>query len=127
MQVHIITGATGVGKSKFLSQLLTELPSTSNVAVISHRHANSFGLETTTLPLTSATTATTLATATYFQVFDFGSGCLCCSPDGDLTRLLRELTVKHSVPFTHLFLETTGVADVRPFIQVVQQAGPSFR
>jgi hypothetical protein len=85
-------------------------------------------------------------TVDHHQVFDFGAGCVCCSPDGDLARLLAALNATQQQrlelqqhrrrppsstppppppppPFTHLFLETTGVADVHPFVQVIRNAG----
>ena len=118
IQTTIITGSTGIGKSKFVINLLESLPETSNAIFISHRHANSFGLETTALYL--------LDNVTHHQVFDFGSGCICCSPDGDLTRLLKELSQSSPTKYTHCFLETTGVADVPPFINVIANASLFF-
>ncbi|CAD7974726.1 unnamed protein product, partial [Amoebophrya sp. A120] len=88
----------------------------------------------------------------FSEVFDFGSGCVCCAPDGDLMRQLVELqaelkrdhvetgsatTVRdvedgrhqHAGPTTAsssshfyyaLFVETTGLADPRPFLRVFQ-------
>lgn len=44
-----------------------------------------FTLETTALPVADP------PCAHYSEVYDFGSGCLCCSPDGDLSRLLADL------------------------------------
>ena len=131
IQTSIVTG--GVGKTTFLSHLINTLPSSSVVVVVSHRHANSWGLETTHIATTPH------LTVNHHQIFDFGSGCICCSPDGDLARLMATLnaTQQHRLeqhgrpptstppppPFTHLFLETTGVADVHPFVQVIRDTG----
>ena len=119
IKVTIITGSTGVGKSSFLIELLQSLPPHANSIVISHRHANSYGLETSICPFTRR--------VVHYQVFDFGSGCICCSPDGDLTRLLQDFHNKQrsNQLYTHMFLETTGVADVRPFRRCVRRS-PSF-
>ncbi|CAE7832032.1 unnamed protein product [Symbiodinium sp. CCMP2592] len=84
-------------------------------AVCIHRHARAFGLETS--PLAEGT----LPCVHYSEVFDFGSGCLCCSPDGDLSRLLKDLCSRQSeLKLTHLFIETTGVADPQPFVRVFE-------
>ncbi len=49
---------------------------------------------------------------------DFGSGCRCCSPRGDFTRLLGRLWQEHggeaaegAERVTHLLVETTGAAE----------------
>ena len=51
-------------------------------AICVHQFAKAFGLETT--PLERA--------AHYSEVYDFGSGCVCCSPDGDLVRVRNAAT-----------------------------------
>ena len=125
INVCIVTGTTGVGKSRMVSHLVQSLPPQANVVVVSHRHANAYGLETTKVIAGKG------KVQLFAQVFDFGSGCVCCSPDGDLTRLLNRLDSENTADgneastMTHLFLETTGVADVRPFLRVFQRS-PSF-
>ncbi|CAL1147955.1 unnamed protein product, partial [Cladocopium goreaui] len=45
--------------------------------------------------------------------------CLCCSPEGDLSRLLNDLCSRQDeLKLTHLLIETTGVADPAPFIKL---------
>ena len=78
------------------------------MAVCVHRHAKGFGLETTRLLLPPS--------ASYHEVYDFGSGCLCCSPKGELVRVLAELTGR---PLGALVIETTGVADPTPFLKLL--------
>ncbi|CAE8690675.1 unnamed protein product, partial [Polarella glacialis] len=100
-----------------------ELPEGSRCAVCMHRHARAFSLETTPLPVDD------WPCVHYTEVFDFGSGCLCCSPDGDLSRLLVELSSKQDeLRLTHMFIETTGVADPRPFISLfTNQVASAFK
>ena len=116
IQCCIITGLTDSGKTTTLNSILDAMPKSDafHVAVCRHHHAKAFGLETT--PLTRQARV-----AHYFEVFDFGSGCICCSPDGDLMRGLQSLAAEQTVPITHLFIETTGVADPRPFIRLFSQ------
>jgi len=84
-----------------------------------HHAAKSFHLETT--PVQDSNTAAPIVH--YSEVFDFGSGCICCSPDGDLTRLLTSLAAsieagEHRAP-SILFIEVTGLGDPRPFIRLL--------
>eukprot|EP00451_Oxyrrhis_marina_P026920 CAMPEP_0204340938 /NCGR_PEP_ID=MMETSP0469-20131031/22967_1 /ASSEMBLY_ACC=CAM_ASM_000384 /TAXON_ID=2969 /ORGANISM="Oxyrrhis marina" /LENGTH=84 /DNA_ID=CAMNT_0051325569 /DNA_START=1 /DNA_END=252 /DNA_ORIENTATION=+ len=76
----IVTGLTGAGKSTVVNSLLARLPADAAVAVCVHHHAKAFMLETTPLEVEQP------GVVHFSEVFDFGSGCLCCSPDGDLTR-----------------------------------------
>jgi G3E family GTPase len=142
--VCIVTGTTGAGKSRVLSQLIRSMPPGARAVVVSHRHANAYGLETTRIDVADDVDSPVVL---FGQVFDFGSGCVCCSPDGDLTRLLRRLDDDGSTTsaaaaapdnnassrngsvvrrITHLFLETTGVADIRPFVRVFRRSAASY-
>ena len=81
--VLIITGYAGAGKT-VLTNLLLQRAKTAklNVAVIVHRQAEEYGIATNPIddaPLPFCET-----------VYDFGSGCICCSPKGELIRLLSE-------------------------------------
>eukprot|EP00397_Hematodinium_sp_SG-2012_P045359 GEMP01050923.1.p1 GENE.GEMP01050923.1~~GEMP01050923.1.p1 ORF type:complete len:407 (+),score=53.21 GEMP01050923.1:38-1258(+) len=99
--VILVTGPPGAGKSIWVREVVKTLESP--VGVIRHCHAKCFQLETAPKPDVEF----------YAQVYDFGSGCICCTPDGDLIRLLD------SVPtLRYLVLETTGLADPRPFLRV---------
>lgn len=122
VKVVLVTGLPGAGKSSLLISLLQDLPRDSQCAVCVHRHASAFSLETTRLPVHKA------PCVHYSEAYDFGSGCLCCSPDGDLRRLLTELSRRRDeLELTHLLVETTGVADPRPFVDLfARDAGNMF-
>ena len=58
-------------------------------------------------------------------MFDFGGGCVCCSPRGDVERRTRELmasAIKKKVPLDTIVLETTGVADPLVFAECCPRA-----
>jgi G3E family GTPase len=117
MEALIITGLPGSGRSTLLGHLLRSLPEDARAAVCVHHFAKEFGLE--------CTATGTSAQVRYAEVFDFGSGCVCCSPDGDLGRLLFALASegephRRKRP-THLFIETTGLADPRAFVRLFAQ------
>lgn len=104
--VYIITGTPGSGKSTFINSLLAEMPSGTLPAVIVHRFAYEFGLETQ--PINSECC---------HCVYDFGSGCVCCSPTGDMVRTLTTLLGERAT-YTHLFCETTGLAEPAVFCKI---------
>jgi G3E family GTPase len=86
-----------------------------------------YGLETTSPCPPSFGTSDARLTS-YCEVYDFGSGCICCSPDGDLTRELSALSRERQSGgprggVTHAIVETTGLADPRPFTRLIGAEG----
>eukprot|EP01043_Picozoa_sp_COSAG02_P096903 COSAG02_NODE_33151_length_504_cov_1.533333_1_plen_137_part_01 len=125
--VVIITGLPGSGRTALLREILCTLPSSVAPAVCVHHFAKAFGLETSS-PLAPSFSSSSSCGGTedagapptamvihYSEVYDFGSGCICCSPDGDLARVLREIAGASAVSAdrtarsrpSHLFIETT--------------------
>jgi len=53
------------------------------------------------------------------------SGCVCCTIQGDLDRTLRDIARRRAKdetpPFDRVLLETTGLADPAPILQVAAQ------
>jgi hypothetical protein len=80
--VLVVTGYAAAGKTRLVNQLLASRDDL-RVGVIMHRQAEEFGIEPHGL-------ADGLA-AFSEAVYDFGSGCICCSPKGELTRLLTDM------------------------------------
>jgi len=44
------------------------------------------------------------------------NGCICCTVRGDLLRIFQKLS-RRAVPFDHILIETTGLADPAPVAQ----------
>ena len=86
LPVIIISGYVAAGKTTLVNRLLKAAKEGGGlrVGVIAHRQAEEFGVEPVRLE------APTLAHYSD-AVYDFGSGCICCSPKGELTRLLTDL------------------------------------
>ena len=133
IEVLIITGLPGAGRTALLRELICTLPPSAATAVCVHHFAKAFGLETT-CPLPASLDGGNGAVSHYSEVYDFGSGCICCSPDGDLVRVLREIAkppaatpgsedsrTRQPPRPTHLLIETTGLADPAPFVRVFAQ------
>lgn len=117
----LITGMTGCGKTAVIQKILKSLPVSARCAVCIHQHARAFGLETN-CPVPDDFDMDDPRLALYFEVYDFGSGCICCSPDGDLTRALTKIGSEMEFQrriITHLVVETTGIADPRPFSRLL--------
>jgi len=107
--VTIITGFLGSGKTTLLNRLLSQ-PALAEAAVI----INEFGEVGIDHLLVSAP-------AENMVLLD--TGCLCCTVRGDLVETLTDLYRKRSSgtvpPFSHLIIETTGLADPVPVLQTV--------
>ena len=80
VETVLVTGLPGCGRTSLVRNLLSSLPAGAAAHVCSHRFAKAFGLETTSL--WQAGTSPPPALAGYSEVFDFGSGCVCCRCEG---------------------------------------------
>jgi G3E family GTPase len=96
--VTLLTGFLGSGKTTLLNRILTEL-SGERIAVIE----NEFGEVGIDHKLVLDAE----------QIFEMNRGCLCCTVQGDLTRVLRALAARPD-HFDRILVETTGLADPAP-------------
>ena len=76
----IVTGYAASGKTTLSNLLLRSEPGL-RTGVIAHRQVEEYGIAPHPIALDGC--------AAYDEVYDFGSGCICCSPSGELTRLLQ--------------------------------------
>eukprot|EP00241_Pyramimonas_parkeae_P009406 CAMPEP_0114260200 /NCGR_PEP_ID=MMETSP0058-20121206/20338_1 /TAXON_ID=36894 /ORGANISM="Pyramimonas parkeae, CCMP726" /LENGTH=121 /DNA_ID=CAMNT_0001375375 /DNA_START=211 /DNA_END=572 /DNA_ORIENTATION=- len=116
--VVLVGGFLGAGKTTLLNHLLRQLPAGAVAAVVLHKFALEFELETAEVELHDRV-------AFFREVFDFGTGCICCSPKGDFARALWDLVAENEArardgksPITHLFVKTTGLAEPAVFARV---------
>ena len=119
--VVVVTGPIGYGKSRFIRRhLLPALHKQQRkVALLEHRFSSEFGQHARKPPKELAFPEACA------NVFDFGGGCVCCSPKGDVERRTRELmasAIKKKVPLDTIVLETTGVADPLVFAECCPRA-----
>ena len=81
--VVIVTGYAASGKTLLVNRFLALCKARGLAAgLVLHRHAEEFGITPHEIDARCA--------RYHDVVYDFGSGCLCCSPKGDLIRLLVE-------------------------------------
>src|SRR3984893_18772189 len=109
LPVSVITGFLGSGKTTLLNKLLRH-PGMGDSAVI----INEFG----EVPLDHL-----LVESIDGEVAVLASGCVCCTLRGDLENTLRGLLVRRGErevpPFRRVLLETTGLADPAPIMQML--------
>ncbi|MBD0403953.1 GTP-binding protein [Flammeovirga sp. EKP202] len=96
IKVTLITGFLGAGKTTFLNNLIQKYPDT-KFAIIE----NEFG---------EVGIDGCLVVDTEQDVFELSNGCICCSLNGELREVLRNL-LKSGKEIDHLLVETTGIAE----------------
>jgi G3E family GTPase len=96
IRVILISGFLGAGKTTLLNHLLRDIKP-SRVIVVE----NEFGQ----VPLDGS-----LLEKSYSELYEFSSGCICCSIGEELEQVLSDLVVKQ-VQADYLIIEATGVAD----------------
>lgn len=94
--VTIITGFLGAGKTTLLNQIIQQQPN-KRFAIIE----NEIG---------AVNLDSQFIIGADEDIFQITDGCLCCSLNVELSRLLAEL-VRRKSEFDHLIIETTGIAD----------------
>jgi G3E family GTPase len=94
--VTIITGFLGAGKTTLLNRLIAGRPDR-KIAIIE----NEFG----DIPIDQE-----LVVSAEEGIFELSNGCICCTLNDDLVKLLRKL-IEREQDFDHLVIETTGIAE----------------
>ncbi|CAE7355046.1 Cbwd1 [Symbiodinium sp. CCMP2592] len=111
--VTIIAGSFGVGKTTACNQLLHLLASQErSVAVITHRFAEEYACQ----PLLVSSRCSLLE-----EVYDYGSGCLCCTPGGELNQRLNSM-IAWGERYDHVLIRTGPAADPLIFADAVQRS-----
>ena len=109
LPVSVITGFLGSGKTTLLNKLLRD-PDMSDSAVIINEWGE-VGLDHLLIETLDG------------EVAVLASGCVCCTLRTDLETTLRGLLVRRekgeTPPFRRVLLETTGLADPAPIMQML--------
>lgn len=107
--VTILTGYLGAGKTTLLNHILSA-DHGRRIAIIE----NEYG---------AVSIDHGLVVDAQDEIFEMANGCICCTVRDDLIRLLDRL-MQRGVPFDHLLVETTGLADPGPVAQTFFTHGP---
>lgn len=96
IRTTILTGFLGAGKTTLLNELLRLENGRLNFVI-----ENEFG---------TVSVDGVLVSRNYNQLFQLNNGCICCSLDTELEKLLSQLIQVETQP-DNLFIEASGVAD----------------
>jgi G3E family GTPase len=109
MPVSLITGFLGSGKTTLLNRVLGDSRMARSLVLV-----NEFG----EVGLDHLFMQSVAGDMVLLQ-----SGCVCCTIQGDLDRTLRDIARRRSrgetPPFDRVLLETTGLADPAPILQLL--------
>ncbi|TYL97151.1 GTP-binding protein [Bradyrhizobium rifense] len=109
LPVSLITGFLGSGKTTLLNRLLRHDDMTDSAVIINEYGEVSFDH--------------LLVERVDGEVAVLASGCICCTIRSDLEQTLRDLLVKRDrgeiPPFRRILVETTGLADPAPIVQLL--------
>ena len=109
LPVSLITGFLGSGKTTLLNRLLRHNAMKDSAVII-----NEYG---------EVSLDHLLVERVDGEVAVLASGCICCTIRSDLEETLRTLLVKRDrgevSPFRHILVETTGLADPAPIVQLL--------
>lgn len=94
--VTIITGFLGAGKTTFLNQLIKDHPD-EKFAIIENEFGQ-IGIDGGLIVGVDNT------------IFELSNGCICCSLNDDFYETIKKL-LNSTYHFSHLLIETTGIAD----------------
>lgn len=105
--VTLVTGFLGSGKTTLVNHIL-RTQTEQQFAVIE----NEFGMMGVDGSFVDAPKE---------SVFEINDGCVCCSVQGDLLEVFRELVSRNS-EFDHVIIETTGLADPAPVMRLFERS-----
>ena len=107
--VALLTGFLGSGKTSLLNRWLAD-PALADAAVVVNE-LGEIGIDHALIASSSDNT------------IELSTGCLCCTVSGDLVDTLRDLYVRRARgeirAFSRVLVETTGMADPGPVVQVL--------
>jgi G3E family GTPase len=114
VDVYLITGFLGAGKTTVLNHLLKMMQGKKNVVI-----ENEFG---------KTAVDGSLIAKSYSEMYELSNGCICCSLDEELYDVLSQIAFSPERP-DNLFIETTGVADAGSVAEIFKRedVGRVFR
>lgn len=123
--VTVLCGFLGAGKTTLLKHVLTQANGARWAAIV-----NDVAAINIDAALVRSSGGATVATK---DVVELGNGCVCCSSRDELAEALAELASTGfpqgpaGVPYAHIWVETTGVAEPRGIATLFTRRNPFGR
>eukprot|EP00434_Breviolum_minutum_P018674 symbB.v1.2.016477.t1/scaffold1252.1/size200744/25 len=111
--VTIIAGSFACGKTTLCNELLDTVAPERHMAVISHRFAEEYACQPVVVDESRC--------GLLEEVYDYGSGCLCCTPGGELNQRLNNMLM-WGERYDHVLIRTGPAADPLLFADAVQRS-----
>lgn len=102
LPITIISGFLGSGKTTLINNLLKQLDN-KKVAIIENEFGN-LGIDSNLIKNKDEE-----------GIFELNNGCICCSKNGELEGVLKEIS-ENKQNYDYVIVETTGVASLSPII-----------
>ncbi len=114
--VTVLCGFLGAGKTTLLNHLLRQAEGRRWAAVVN---------DVAAINIDAAVVRTKSETAAARDVVELGNGCVCCSSKDELAETIAELAATGD--YTHILVETTGVAEPRGIANLFTRKNPFGR
>jgi G3E family GTPase len=113
--VTVITGSLGAGKTTVLNRLLAhnrQKPQPKKLVIVENEFAMEYGVEQQLLLPSDGGSA---VPEDVLEIFEFGTGCLCCSSFAQFIATMQRLARSSTAAEVHhVLVETTGLAGGGP-------------
>ena len=103
MQIYIISGFLGAGKTTFIKEILKQNTGR-KIAIIE----NEFGSESIDAKILNKSN---------FYVTEISNGCICCTLKGDFVKAITEIEIKYTPDI--LIIEPTGVSKLSEMFEML--------
>lgn len=110
--ITVLTGFLGAGKTTLINQIIKQKDSDENIVII----INEFG---------EVSVDSELVLNTEEDIYEMNNGCMCCVVRSDIVDMLEAIldaNKKKNLDIDHIIIETSGLADPGPIVQVILQS-----
>lgn len=110
--ITVLTGFLGAGKTTLINRIIKQKDTDENIVII----INEFG---------EVSVDSDLVMNTEEDIYEMNNGCMCCVVRQDIVDMLqniKSINDKKNLDINHVIIETSGLADPAPIVQVILQS-----